>query len=88
MAGGILQVEVVSQEGRLWHGRGTAVRVPASDGALGVLPRRQPLLATLTAGEVVVDVEGGEPVTFQVDSGFVSVDSDFVTVVVDHGSVV
>ncbi|WP_043535507.1 F0F1 ATP synthase subunit epsilon [Actinomyces polynesiensis] len=87
MSEGVLQVEVVSREGRLWHGRGTAVRVPAADGALGILPRRQPLLASLAPGEVVVDTEDGERRTFQVDSGFVSVDSDFVTVVADHGSV-
>lgn len=87
MADLVLQVEVVSREGRLWHGRGTHVQVPAADGSLGILPRRQPLLATLSAGDVVVSTPEGGTQTFAVDRGFVSVDSDFVTVVADHGSV-
>lgn len=87
MAAPVLQVEVVSLEGRLWHGVGTHVRVPLTDGILGILPRRQPLLAMLTTGVVeVTTVEEGRR-TFRVDHGFVSVDSDFVTVVADHGSV-
>ncbi|MFC7580254.1 F0F1 ATP synthase subunit epsilon [Schaalia naturae] len=87
MAGSLLQVEVVSREGRLWHGVSGHVRVPAADGMLGILPRRQPLLATLTAGAVEVDTPQEGTRTFRVDGGFVSVDSDFVTVVADHGSV-
>lgn len=87
MAEALLQVEVVSREGRLWHGVGTHVRVPAADGLLGILPRRQPLLAALRPGAVEVETPTEGTRTFQVDSGFVSVDSDYVTIVADHGSV-
>ena len=80
-----LQVEVVSHEGRLWHGN--ALAVPGIDGSLGILPGRQPLLAQLAVGRVHVDVADGQMV-FEVNGGFASVDSDFVTVVADHASVV
>ena len=83
MADRVLQVEVVSHEGRLWHGAGSSVQVPVVDGQLGVLPGRQPLLK---AGTVTVQTSQGVK-TFEVEGGFASVDSDFVTVVADHATV-
>lgn len=85
-SGKSLQVEVVSHEGRLWHGAATSVQIPTVDGSLGVLPGRQPLLAQLSEGTVTV-LRADEVVSFQVSGGFASVDSDFVTVVADHATV-
>ncbi len=85
-SGKSLQVEVVSHEGRLWHGSAASVRFPTVDGSLGVLPGRQPLLAQLSEGTVTV-LRADEVVSFQVTGGFASVDSDFVTVVADHATV-
>ncbi|WP_115727552.1 F0F1 ATP synthase subunit epsilon [Actinomyces culturomici] len=86
MADRVLQVEVVAHEGRLWHGTGTSVQIPVVDGQLGILPGRQPLLAMLKAGTVSVTTKDGVE-TFTIEGGFASVDSDFVTVVADHGTV-
>ena len=85
-SGKSLQVEVVSHEGRLWHGASVSVQFPTVDGGLGVLPGRQPLLAQLSEGTVTVS-RADEVVSFQVTGGFASVDSDFVTVVADHATV-
>ena len=52
----------------------------------GHLPGRQPMLAMLNAGTVLVTTKEGVQ-TFTVDSGFASIDSDFVTVVADHGTI-
>lgn len=81
----VLQIEVVSQHRRLWSGTGSQVVVPAADGSLGILPGRQPLLAVLGRGTVQVATDGGRRAV-DVDGGFVSVDSDFVTVVTGDGS--
>ncbi|MBB6334932.1 F0F1 ATP synthase subunit epsilon [Schaalia hyovaginalis] len=86
MANRVLQVEIVSHEGRLWHGTGSAVRIPLVDGQLGILPGRQPLLAQLDSGSVAVTTGEGVKI-FDIEGGFASVDSDFVTVVADHGTV-
>ncbi len=83
---GVLQVEVVSAEGRLWTGTCSQVQVPILDGSLGILPRRQPLLAALGTGQITLSTTDGEKRYFTVDGGFVSVDSDFVTVVANSGS--
>ncbi len=55
-SGKSLQVEVVSHEGRLWHGAALSVQFPTVDGSLGVLPGRQPLLAQLGDGTVTCHV--------------------------------
>ena len=81
-----LQVEVVSHEGRLWHGAALSVQIPTVDGSLGILPGRQPLLAQLGGGTVTVTCSG-EVVSFEVSGGFASVDSDFVTLVADSATV-
>lgn len=83
MAGtGSLTVDVVSPSGVLWSGEASAVSVPAEAGELGVLPGREPILAVLRAGQARV-TSGGSTVAVDVHGGFVSVDGDVVTVVVD-----
>lgn len=84
-----LEIEVVDRKTTLWQGRADYVSVPAMDGKLGVLPGRQPVLAVLGEGDVEVSgVENGnENISVSVSGGFVSVDADFVTVVVDKGTV-
>ena len=52
-----LQVEIVSHEGRLWHGSASQVSFPATDGSIGVLPGRQPVLAGLVPGRVSITTE-------------------------------
>ena len=85
-SGKSLQVEVVSHEGRLWHGAAVSVQIPTVDGSLGILPGRQPLLAQLGGGTVTVTCPG-EVVSFEVSGGFASIDSDFVTLVADSATV-
>lgn len=81
---GMLQVEVVTRTQRLWHGLATSVVVPAAEGELGILCDRAPVLAVLKTGVVRVDSTDGHH-EFAVSKGFVSVDSNFVTIVVDEG---
>ena len=80
-----LRVEVVSTHGPLWSGAAHYVSIPAVDGRLGILSGRQPVLAVLEAGEVNIQCSDRADVAVSVDGGFASVDSDFVTVVVEGG---
>lgn len=86
MSDRVLQIEIVSREGRLWHGTASAVQIPVIDGQLGILPGRQPLLTMLKAGIVTVTTPSGVE-SFTIEGGFASMDSNFVTVVADHGTV-
>ncbi|QOR69652.1 F0F1 ATP synthase subunit epsilon [Ruania alkalisoli] len=78
-----LKVEMVSADRTWWSGEAQSVGAPAADGDLGILPGHQPVLAVLRPGTVRVRPSGGEPVTMDISGGFLSVDSDDVTIVVD-----
>lgn len=78
-----LTVEIVTPDATTWSGEAASVSVPALDGDLGILPRRQPLLAILRPGTVRITPVVGQPTEVQVAGGFASVDADVVTIVVE-----
>ena len=79
-----LSVEVVSPAGEAWAGEATQVSVPLSNGELGILPGRQPLVAVLGSGPVRLSPVGGEMRRIEVSGGFCSVDHDVITIAADH----
>lgn len=78
-----LSVEVVATDRTVWAGEASAITAPAADGSIGILPGHQPVLAVLRPGTVQVTPAGGQKVELDVAGGFVSVDHDTVTIVVD-----
>ncbi|MFC7406302.1 F0F1 ATP synthase subunit epsilon [Georgenia alba] len=82
-----MNVDVVSTTAALWSGEASSVVVPAADGSMGILTGHEPVLALLKPGTVrITPTSGGGPVELEVDEGFVSVDDDAVTVVVERGA--
>ncbi len=77
-----LQVELVAADRRVWSGEATMVRARSVDGELGIMPGHTPLLGVLVTGDVTIHGEGGQR-TATIDSGFLSVDHDRVTIVAD-----
>ena len=77
-----LQVELVAADRRVWSGEATMVRARSVDGELGIMPGHTPLLGVLVTGDVTIHCEGGQR-TATIDSGFLSVDHDRVTIVAD-----
>lgn len=79
-----LEVDIVATGGKVWSGTARQVSAPAADGDIGILAGHTPILSVLRPGEVrVIPEGGGAPQSWRVDGGFLSVDSDQVTVVVD-----
>ncbi|AEI12960.1 MULTISPECIES: F0F1 ATP synthase subunit epsilon [Cellulomonas] len=78
-----LEVDLVAADGKVWSGPARQVSAPAADGEIGILAGHTPILSVLRAGEVRVRTSGGQVHAWHVDGGFLSVDSDRVTVVVD-----
>lgn len=75
-----LQVELVAADRMVWQGEATLVRARSTEGDLGILPGHTPLLGVLVEGEVMLQTsQGRQAVT--IDSGFLSVDHDRVTIV-------
>jgi F-type H+-transporting ATPase subunit epsilon len=78
-----LEVDLVAADGKVWSGSARQVSAPAADGEIGILLGHTPILSALRPGEVRVRTTDGETLSWQVDGGFLSVDDDRVTVVVD-----
>lgn len=77
-----LQVELVAADRMVWTGEASAVYARTIDGELGVLPGHTPLLGVLVEGELRIETGSGKE-TVTIDSGFLSVDHDRVTIVAD-----
>jgi F-type H+-transporting ATPase subunit epsilon len=80
---GTIHVDIVSPEGQLFAGEATMVFAPAVEGEIGIAPRHAPLLTTLSAGVVRVQVEGQEEHTFYVGGGALEVQPHKVSVLAD-----
>lgn len=79
-----LEVDLVAADRSVWSGEARMVSAPAAEGEIGILPGHSPVLAVLRPGTVrITPVDGGAVHAVRVDSGFISVDTDHVTVVVD-----
>ncbi|MFD1716832.1 F0F1 ATP synthase subunit epsilon [Georgenia deserti] len=81
-----MNVDVVSTTAALWSGEASSVVVPAAGGSMGILAGHEPVLALLKSGTVKITPTSGEKVELEVDEGFVSVDEDAVTVVVEDAA--
>ncbi|MFN8077143.1 MAG: F0F1 ATP synthase subunit epsilon [Kineosporiaceae bacterium] len=83
-----LTVEVVAADRVVWTGEAARLLARTVDGEIGILPGHTPLLAILAEGEVrVTPTAGDRDVVARLRGGFVSVDSDRVTVVSDTAAV-
>lgn len=75
-----LQVELVAADRMVWQGEATFVRARSIEGELGVMPGHTPLLGVLVEGDVIIET-GGSRQSVTIDSGFLSIDHDRVTIV-------
>ena len=82
-----LAVELVARDRTVWSGDALMVSAPAAEGEIGILPGHEPVLAVLRAGQVRIRGVDGEVQHASVDGGFLSVDKDQVTIVVDSAEV-
>lgn len=83
-----LSVDLVSRDRKVWSGAATQVSAPSVDGQIGILANHTPLLAVLRPGVIKVETASGPAVEARVTGGFVSVDNNLVTLVVDEISLV
>ena len=79
-----LPVKVVAVEERIWSGEAEMLVARTTEGEIGVLPGHAPLLGLLKEpSQVRVKLAGGEQLTYDVSSGFLSIDADGVTVLAE-----
>jgi F-type H+-transporting ATPase subunit epsilon len=78
-----IHVDIVSPEGQLYSGEANMVFAPAVNGDLGIAPRHAPLLTTLRAGEVRVQLQGEEEHVFYVGGGALEIQPHLVSILAD-----
>ena len=78
-----LHVELVAADRKVWEGEAKEVIARTMEGELGILPGHTPLLGILVSGDVRIESTSGQIHTAAIDSGFLSVDHDRVTIVAD-----
>lgn len=78
-----LHVDIVSAEAEIFSGTATMVFAPAEMGEVGIAPRHTPLLTRLKPGEVRVQTQEGEELSFFVSGGMLEVQPHVVTVLSD-----
>ena len=78
-----LDVDLVTTDRTIWAGKARLVVAPAADGEIGVLAGHTPLLSVLKPGTIRVRLAEGGSVEADIEGGFISVDSNRLTAVVD-----
>jgi len=78
-----LHVDIVSAEAEIFSGTATMVFAPAEMGEVGIAPRHAPLLTRLKPGEVRVQTQEGEELSFFVSGGMLEIQPHVVTVLSD-----
>ena len=86
MAGSTMQVNIVAADHPVWHGEATSATIPASEGGMGILPDHEPVLTVIKEGTIVVVDPEGNRLSFEVTDGFISFDSNKLTVAVERGT--
>ncbi len=75
-------LNIITPEKILFEGDAAYVQVCGTMGEFGVLPNHAPLVSSLKAGVIGVDLVGGERKEFVVESGVAEVLPDRVTLLV------
>jgi len=78
-----LHVELVAADRKVWEGEAKQVTARTVEGELGILPGHTPLLGILVSGDVRIESLAGQTHSATIDSGFLSVDHDRVTIVAE-----
>ncbi|OZG48955.1 F0F1 ATP synthase subunit epsilon [Bombiscardovia coagulans] len=81
-----MQVNIVATDRPVWSGQARSVSIPAQQGAMGILPNHEPILSLIKKGTVTVIEADGTSTSFDVDEGFISFDSNKLTVAVEHST--
>jgi F-type H+-transporting ATPase subunit epsilon len=78
-----LHVELVAADRKIWEGEAKQVSARTVEGELGILQGHTPLLGILVSGDVRIESMSGQIHAAAIDSGFLSVDHDRVTIVAE-----
>ncbi len=84
MSDDLMQVELVAADRLVWSGQARMVIARTAEGDVGILPGHAPMLSLMVDGVVDVTTADGESWVAAVDSGFLSVARNLVSILSEH----
>ena len=79
-----LDLKVVTPKGSLIDAKVASFTGCSELGEFCILPEHRPLMASLTAGRMIVQLQGGEEMTYALDRGFLEAGLDHVNVITEQ----
>jgi len=79
----LMKLEIVTPNGVIFDDEVKQVTLPGSEGEFGVLPKHATLVSLLDTGVIVIGKADGSEVAVAINSGYVKVDEEKTTCIVD-----
>jgi F-type H+-transporting ATPase subunit epsilon len=79
----LMKLEIVTPNGVIFDAEVKQVTLPGSEGEFGVLAHHATLVSLLEAGVIVIDTTDSKEVAVAINSGYVKVDEEKTTCIVD-----
>jgi len=79
----LFRLEIVTPMGVIFNNEVKQVTLPGAEGEFGVLPGHAALVSLLEAGLIVIEKSDGSEVAVAIDSGYVKVEEEKTTCIVD-----
>ena len=83
-----LTVNLVAADHEVWSGEASLVVAKTTIGEIGIMTGHEPVLGVLAAGEVRITLEDGNKIIANAQDGFLSVESDVVTIVAGNAAII
>lgn len=78
-----LQLNIISPEKELYNGEVSSVTLPGAMGTFTILPQHAPIASSLKSGTLSYRTMDGEEHTQEINSGFIEMNHDDVSVCVE-----
>ncbi len=78
-----MKLEIVTPNGVIFDAEVKQVTLPGQEGEFGVLPKHATLVSLLDTGVIVIEKADGKEVAVAINSGYVKVDEEKTTCIVD-----
>lgn len=79
----MLRLKIISPEKRIFDGEVNRVTVPGTLGEFEILVNHAPIISSLESGKVSYEIATGEPRQLEIESGFVEVQKNVISLCVE-----
>lgn len=78
----MLTVKVLSHDVCQFEGEVTSIKIPSTNGPLGILPNHTPLITSLVKGDVILQKTDGTDKVIPINGGVLDIKKDGVVILI------